>query len=184
MHSLIIEWQIENALLWSCLCRRNLTNRLESVTFFSQQISQLHFPIKVFPVDKVELQKGAKCCNVFQMVLQTSLKDRFIFSHCDFKMFQHFSSSIHLHPIMSRCIISLNFQFQLQYSFNIQQNQFSINLLRYWCSSIKSWFKESEFFPTKIILRFLQPWSFIAGYSVWQGLAGFQWPQYNPSALS
>ena len=44
------------------------------------------FLIKVISVDKGELQKGAKCCNVLQTVLQTSLKDgEFLFSYFDWK---------------------------------------------------------------------------------------------------
>ena len=64
--SLIIEWRIVSALLWSALTKRNFTNRLESVTFFPAQIFQLHFPIKVLPLDKVGLQNGRKWCNVLQ----------------------------------------------------------------------------------------------------------------------
>ena len=39
--------------------------------FFGAQIFQLHFPIKVFTVDKVDLANGARWCNVIEMLFCT-----------------------------------------------------------------------------------------------------------------
>ena len=111
MHSLIIEWQIGNALLWSFPCRRNFTNRLESVTFFCAQIFQLRFPIKVFTFDKVHLQNGANCRNVFQMVLQTSQKTKkLVFSQFDFTVGKCLLIALFNLHYLALCLYSSNLQ--------------------------------------------------------------------------